>query len=378
MKNDINTDARVELALRRALIAAMTGTLLLAATTSWAESAGMIKTSKGTANIERNGQKLPAVIGASVEARDRIVTGADGAVGITLRDNTMLSAGPNSVLDLNKFAFDTTTHAGALDASVKKGTLSVISGKLARANPGGVNFSTPTMTLGVRGTEFATEAGQSAADLTGYLVDSSGNPVRAGSGACIHSGSWSAQMPGIGCDATPDRVVLLPGPDGKAGAVVVRSAAGEKVLDSAYAGLEISKAKLVERQEDAASVQQRYGATLGAQPPRPVSYTVNFASGSSTELTDASKPIIEQIKVALAARPVPEITVIGHTDRIGNAEANDKLSLQRAEAVKDILLSASVKASHVDVAGRGEREPLVATADEVAEARNRRVEISVR
>lgn len=162
MKNDINTCDSVDLALRRALAAALTGALLLvAAPASQAESAGMVKTSKGAANIERNGQKLPAVVGASVEARDRIVTGADGAVGITLRDNTMLSAGPNSVLDLNKFAFDTTTHAGALDASVKKGTLAVISGKLAKANPGAVNFSTPTTTLGVRGTEFVIEAGQS-------------------------------------------------------------------------------------------------------------------------------------------------------------------------------------------------------------------------
>lgn len=221
-------------------------------------------------------------------------------------------------------------------------------------------------------------AGVCAADLAGYLVDGSGNPVRSGSGDCIRSGSWSAQMPGVGCDATPDRVVLLPGPDGKAGAVVVRSAAGEKVLDRAYAGLEASKTSLVERQEDAASVQNRYGATLGAQPPRPLSYTVNFAAGSSTELTAESKPVIEQIKVALAARPVPEVTVIGHTDRAGNADANDKLSVKRAEAVKDILLNTGIKASTFEVAGRGEREPLVATADDVAEARNRRVEISVR
>lgn len=143
----------------------LTGTMLMVSMlmntpASWAESAGMVKTSKGTANIERNGQKLPATVGTSIEARDRIVTGADGTVGITLRDNTMLSAGPNSVLDLNKYSFDSTTHAGTLDASVKKGSLSVISGKLAKANPGGVSFSTPTTTLGVRGTEFVIETGQ--------------------------------------------------------------------------------------------------------------------------------------------------------------------------------------------------------------------------
>ena len=98
-------------------------------------------------------------MGTSVEAKDRIVTGADGAVGITLRDNTMLSAGANSVLDLNKFSFDSTTHAGAVDATIKKGTLSVISGKIAKANPDAVRFSSPSVTLGVRGTEFVLEAG---------------------------------------------------------------------------------------------------------------------------------------------------------------------------------------------------------------------------
>lgn len=217
-----------------------------------------------------------------------------------------------------------------------------------------------------------------AAGIAGYLVDSSGAPVRSGSGACVHTGSWSPQTPGIGCDATPDRIVLLPGPDGKVGSVIVHSSAGEKVLDSAYAGLEVSKSSMVEHREDAASVQRRYGATLGALPPRPISFIVNFATGSSTELTPESKPVVEQVKAALAARPAPEIVVIGHTDRVGNVEANDKLSVQRAESVKEILVAGGIKASNFEVAGRGEREPLIPTADEVAEARNRRVEINIR
>lgn len=134
--------------------------LAAAANTVWAANeAGTVKTVKGSVAIERSGQKQAVVVGAHVLAADRIVTGADGAVGITLRDNTMLSAGPNSTLDLNKFAFDATTHAGTLDASVKRGTLAVISGKIAKASPANVRFSTPTVTLGVRGTEFIIEAG---------------------------------------------------------------------------------------------------------------------------------------------------------------------------------------------------------------------------
>lgn len=124
-----------------------------------AESAGMVKTARGTVSIERNGQKIPVVVGGLVESGDRIVTAADGAVGITLRDNTLLTAGPNATLDLKKFAFNSTTHAGAIDASVRRGTLSVISGKIAKANPDGMVVSTPSVTLGVRGTEFLVEAG---------------------------------------------------------------------------------------------------------------------------------------------------------------------------------------------------------------------------
>ena len=148
-------------ASRHLTVPALVAVALLAGMTpALAESAGIIKTSRGVANIERNGQRLPANVGASVDARDRIVTGTDGAIGVTLRDNTMLSAGPNSVLDLNRFAFDSTTHDGAIDASVKRGTLAVISGKIAKANPDAVRFSTPSITVGVRGTEFVIEAGQ--------------------------------------------------------------------------------------------------------------------------------------------------------------------------------------------------------------------------
>jgi hypothetical protein len=124
-----------------------------------ADEAGVVKVSKGNAFLERAGQKLPATVGAKVFANDRILTGADGSVGITLRDLTLLSAGPNSTIDINKFSFDSTTHAGAIDAAVKRGTLSVVSGKIAKTSPDNVRFTTPGSTLGVRGTEFIIDAG---------------------------------------------------------------------------------------------------------------------------------------------------------------------------------------------------------------------------
>lgn len=176
---------------------------------------------------------------------------------------------------------------------------------------------------------------------------------------------------------TPERVVLLPDDSGKVGKVLVKTAAGEQSLASAYAGARIAAdGKLEARSEDAAEIAQRYGALLATLPPKPQSYLLYFSTGS--ELTAESKATLAELQAELARRPVPEITVIGHTDRVGTVEANDALSLRRAETVRELLRAQNLGGASIAVAGRGEREPLVPTADEVAEPRNRRVEINVR
>lgn len=121
--------------------------------------AGMVKTSQGAVVLDRNGEKLAAPPGTRVQVNDRLRTGPDGRVGLVLQDNTILTAGPNALVVLDRFAFDPATHQGALEASVKRGTLAVISGKLAKSAPENVQFRTPTSILGVRGTEFVIDAG---------------------------------------------------------------------------------------------------------------------------------------------------------------------------------------------------------------------------
>jgi hypothetical protein len=133
---------------------------LLTISPALATEAGTIKTVRGSVQIERGAQRMPAALGYKVEVSDRITTGKDGSIGITLRDNTILSAGPNAMLELNKFAYNATTQAGAMDVSVKRGSLAAISGKIAKNNPDAVRFTTPSVTLGVRGTEFILDAGQ--------------------------------------------------------------------------------------------------------------------------------------------------------------------------------------------------------------------------
>ena len=74
----------------------------------------------------------------------------------------------------------------------------------------------------------------------------------------------------------------------------------------------------------------------------------------------------------------PEVVVSGHTDAVGDPAFNDKLSLERAHRVRDILVAAGIAREQIQVVGRGAREPLVAARPGVPEPRNRRVEIKLR
>jgi len=174
-----------------------------------------------------------------------------------------------------------------------------------------------------------------------------------------------------------ERVVLLPPSDGRPTAVVVRDARGEVVLDKPYAGVQRRAGEMSPVQSSPAEVEERFGAALAAQPPKPRSFTLYFAGGAEV-LTAESDAELATIRHEIAGRPASEVMVIGHTDTVGGLEDNDKLSLRRAEAVRDILIAAGVPGEKIELAGRGEREPLVKSGDEVAEAKNRRVEISVR
>jgi outer membrane protein OmpA-like peptidoglycan-associated protein len=163
-----------------------------------------------------------------------------------------------------------------------------------------------------------------------------------------------------GCASRNDLYVLLPGKDGKTGALVVESVGSVDGVTSSEA-----------------AVKQDFGPALEAQPKRPVSFFLYFLADTD-EFAPESKVLVNQIFAEIARRPAPEIAIIGHTDRVGAQAYNDALSLRRAERCRDELLKLGIPKVRITVAGRGEREPEVPTADEVAEPRNRRVEISVR
>jgi outer membrane protein OmpA-like peptidoglycan-associated protein len=174
-----------------------------------------------------------------------------------------------------------------------------------------------------------------------------------------------------------ERVVLLPSADGHRSAVVVRDRDSELLLDRPYASIASGGGARQSYQSSPEDVQSRFGAALAAQPMRPNSYVLYFEPGGDI-LTAESQAELVKMRQEVVKRVAAEVMVIGHTDRVGSQQLNDELSKKRAEMVRDLLIESGVAAEKLETIGRGERDPLVATEDEVDEPRNRRVEINLR
>jgi hypothetical protein len=123
-----------------------------------ADAAGIVKTRRGDAHIERGGQRFPLDPGVGVFQGDRVLTSATGYVGITMHDDTLLTLGPNALLVVDSYAFDTRTQDGNILITLTRGALSVVTGLIAKRSPESFVVKTRLSTMGVRGTEFIVEA----------------------------------------------------------------------------------------------------------------------------------------------------------------------------------------------------------------------------
>ncbi|CAG4897312.1 Peptidoglycan-associated lipoprotein [Paraburkholderia gardini] len=181
-----------------------------------------------------------------------------------------------------------------------------------------------------------------------------------------------------GCSTPPDRIILLPDPQGKVGKVIVHSATGEQTIDRAYAEVDVTSGGAIEKTMDSqSSVQARYGELLAARPPRPTTFTIFFLFDSATELAPESSATVKKLKAILTNWPAPQVVVVGHTDLAGSQEFDDRLSMRRAETVATFLIKQGIPARQIETAGRGKREPLVPTADGVPNRMNRRAVITI-
>lgn len=177
---------------------------------------------------------------------------------------------------------------------------------------------------------------------------------------------------------TPALFVVVPGADGHVGNIVVHSGNSSRTIDTAYGAQRLSAdGNLETARLSEADVRREFGPTLAALPGKPASFTLYFLEGKD-ELTADSRAELEKVFSELKRRPLPDIAVIGHTDSVGGLSYNDRLSLARAERLREMLVDLGIPADRINAAGRGKRELLVPTEDNVSEPRNRRVEINVR
>jgi outer membrane protein OmpA-like peptidoglycan-associated protein len=180
------------------------------------------------------------------------------------------------------------------------------------------------------------------------------------------------------CATVKTLVVLLPEETGAPSAVTVGEGNQQAILETPLSAVAVDARGNVEKTIlTTEEVHRTFADALAAQPPKSISFTLYFDT-NSTEVASGSQPALTALLAEVAQRPAVEVQVTGHTDRVGTDTDNDRLSLERAEAVRSMLIQRGIKASFIRAVGRGEREPLVPTPDEQPEPRNRRVEVIVR
>lgn len=180
----------------------------------------------------------------------------------------------------------------------------------------------------------------------------------------------------LGACASPSYVVLLKDPDGGTGKVEVRGAKGTQLLTKASEGVDLDGAT-PPYEVSAERIKEDFGAALAARPAAAEQFLLYFESGGAT-LTPESEALLPRILDAARKRPAADISITGHSDTVGAADANRELALTRARATAELLGGAGLKALVISIESHGEGNLLVKTPDETPEPRNRRVEITIR
>jgi OmpA-OmpF porin, OOP family len=180
------------------------------------------------------------------------------------------------------------------------------------------------------------------------------------------------------CSTTKELVVLLPGENGEVGAVAIAEPQRTTILDTPLGAAKIDTKGRVKRDTlSEADVKRTFAEALAAQPPKALSFILYFFE-KSTDIVPSSCATLIALLDEVAKRQAVEVQSTGHTDRVGRVGDNDRLSIERAEAIRDALIKNGLHASFIRAVGRGERDPLIPTPDEQAVPRNRRVEVIVR
>jgi hypothetical protein len=120
---------------------------------------GRVKTLTGPAWVVTGENRAEAKVGTPIRQNDVVETGAGAALGISFKDSTTISLGPNSRLSIDEFVFAPAEEKYSFITKIARGTMYFVSGAIARLAPEKVQVSTPVGTIGIRGTRFLVKAG---------------------------------------------------------------------------------------------------------------------------------------------------------------------------------------------------------------------------
>ncbi|BBL58920.1 OmpA family protein [Methylomonas koyamae] len=187
--------------------------------------------------------------------------------------------------------------------------------------------------------------------------------------------TFAAALALTGC--AESYLVLLEDHDGSTGKVTFNSrAGGETLVEAAGYGAALNNDKTVFKVEQQ-RIEKDFGRALASEPVRPEVFLLYFETGGA-KLTPESAALIPKIVEAAGNHPAADISVIGHTDTVGNADKNEKLARERAVEVSRLFDPSKLDVKEVTVTSHGEKNLLIKTPDETSEPKNRRVEVTIR
>ncbi len=152
--------------MKKLTLAAVVLSLFTAQVAVAGETIGYVKTVSGSAAVVRGGNEQKLAVGAALYEDDVLKTGKESSLGVTMKDGTTLSAGPETEILLDKYAYAPKAGNLGFVARVSQGTLDFVSGMLGKLAPESVAIETPTGVIGMRGTHFVVRVapGQKFAD----------------------------------------------------------------------------------------------------------------------------------------------------------------------------------------------------------------------
>ncbi len=123
-------------------------------------SIGTIKTIKGDVFVVRDTTQTSLHIGDRLYSGDGLQTLTNSTAGIIFEDNTVLSLGPDTEININDYVFAPENGLFSMIIDMFQGTASYLSGIIGQQAPGAVKFHTPDATIGIRGTQFLVKVDQ--------------------------------------------------------------------------------------------------------------------------------------------------------------------------------------------------------------------------